>query len=67
LYEKQEARLFRQISKLPFRVGDDKGSIWNEFGHDITGGGQGLQVADGYLTEWYEWVNHWPETEIANR
>jgi hypothetical protein len=67
LRKQEEARVYRQISLRPFRVGDDQGNVWNEFGHSNEEDGQDLQIANGYLTEWYEWVSHWPETDIAFR
>ena len=46
--------------------GDDEGGVWDEFGHTANEGGGDLLVADGYFTEWYEWVSGWPESQVAN-
>jgi hypothetical protein len=40
--------------------------VWDEFGHTVNEGGEDLLVADGYFTEWYEWVSGWPESQIAD-
>ena len=39
----------------------DLGKAVNE-----TGEQRDLAVADGYFTEWYEWVSGYPESEIAD-
>ena len=62
----EEEKEFHQISETPFRVGDDQGGVWDEFGHAVNEGGEDLLVADGYFTEWYEWVSGWPESQIAD-
>jgi hypothetical protein len=66
LRKTEEEREFHQISETPFRVGDDQGGVWDEFGHTVNEGGEDLLVADGYFTEWYEWVSGWPESQIAD-
>jgi hypothetical protein len=66
LRAEQEAREFHQISESPFRIGDDQGGIWNEFGQAVNENGEDLLVTDGYFTEWYEWVSGWPESQIAD-
>jgi hypothetical protein len=66
LRKEQEARQFRHISESPFRVGDDQGGIWDEFGRSVNEGEDDLLVTDGYFTEWYEWVSGWPESQIAD-
>ena len=66
LRKDQEARQFRHISESPFRVGDDQGGIWDEFGRSVNEGDDDLLVTDGYFTEWYEWVSGWPESQIAD-
>ncbi len=64
----QEARNYQQVSDSPFRLGDDSGGLWDEFGKAVneTGEKRDLAVADGYFTEWYEWVSGYPESEIAD-
>ncbi len=66
LGKEQAAREFRQISEIPFRIGDDQGGIWDEFGRAVNEGGDDFLVTDGYFTEWYEWVSSWPESQIAD-
>ncbi len=40
---------------------------FNEFGKasEEETGRRDLLIADGYLTEWYEWVSSYPASEIA--
>ncbi len=64
----QEDNAYHLISETPFRVGDDRGGVWDEFGNSL---GQDpkapkLATADGYFTEWYEWVSSYPQSEIAD-
>jgi len=66
LRKDEEEREFRLISESPVRVGDDQGGVWDEFGHAVNEGSEDLQAADGYFTEWYEWVSGWPESQIAD-
>ena len=68
LDEDQEERTYQQVSQNPFRLGDDSGGLWDEFGKSVdkTGEDNDLAVADGYFTEWYEWVSGYPESEIAS-
>ena len=68
LDEDQEERTYQQVSQSPFRLGDDSGGLWDEFGKSVneTGDDDDLAVADGYFTEWYEWVSSYPESEIAS-
>ena len=64
----QEERNYQQVGDGPFRLGDDSGGLWDEFGKAVneTGEKHDLAVADGYFTEWYEWVSGYPESEIAD-
>ncbi len=64
----QEDRTYHQASQDPYRLADDEGGLWDEFGQalDERGGKRNLAAADGYFTEWYEWVSSWPESEVAN-
>ncbi len=68
LDEEQEERTYQLIDVSPFRLGDDSGGLWDEFGKAVneTGEKRDLAVADGYFTEWYEWVSGYPESEIAD-
>ena len=68
LQENQEDKTYHQVSQDPFRVADNEGGLWNEFGKALneTGEKRDLAVADGYFTEWYEWVSGYPESEIAH-
>jgi hypothetical protein len=63
----QEDRTYQQVSQGPFRLADDQGGLWDEFGNAVneTGEKQNLAAADGYMTEWYEWVSGYPESQIA--
>ena len=44
----------------------DLGGTWDEFGNALNEGAENLVPADGYFTEWYEWVRDYPESGIAN-
>ena len=44
-------------TKTPFRLEDDRGGSWDEFGNALTDGTSDLAIADGDLTEWYVWVS----------
>ena len=46
---------------------DQFGTVWNEWGVAVSGKSKGksLEPVDGYLSEWYEWSNSFPKTEIA--
>ena len=67
LSEKQRETAFHIVSESPFRLGDEQGSIWDEFGGSVNSGEDrgSLEAADGYFTEWYEWVSSFPQSEIA--
>ena len=68
LDENQAERTYQQVSDSPFRLGNDSAGLWDEFGRAVneTGEKRDLAVADGYFTEWYEWVSGYPESEIAS-
>ncbi|MEE8348626.1 MAG: DUF3179 domain-containing (seleno)protein [Acidobacteriota bacterium] len=55
------------IREIPFRIGDEQGGVWDEFGNAVEGAASQskLEAADGYFTEWYEWVSNFPGSEIA--
>jgi len=63
----QENRTYHQVSSRPFRLADEQGGLWDEFGNAVNEAGekQHLATADGYMTEWYEWVSGYPESQIA--
>ena len=52
---------------MSFRTGD--GYTWNAFGFGTAPGKPDRQLhpARSYLTEWYEWVSHSPQTEILQQ
>ena len=64
----QGNRTYHQVSPSPFRLADDQGGLWDEFGNAVneTGEKRNLAPADGYMTEWYEWVSGYPESQIAD-
>lgn len=68
LAREQEGNAYHLISEIPFRVGDDRGGVWDEFGNSLSEDpeAQKLATADGYFTEWYEWVSSYPQSEIAD-
>jgi len=68
LQKDQVDQTYHQVSQDPFRVADNEGGLWDEFGKALNESGEkrNLAVADGYFTEWYEWVSGYPESEIAN-
>jgi hypothetical protein len=57
---------FNLVSETPLVVEDQYGTRWNLWGQAIAGPAQGSQLplATGYLTEWYEWLYSFPETEV---
>ncbi|MCZ6484834.1 MAG: DUF3179 domain-containing (seleno)protein [Acidobacteria bacterium] len=68
LQEGQEEKSYQQTGENPFRLADDAGGLWDEFGNALNESRdkRDLAVADGYFTEWYEWVSGYPESEIAS-
>ena len=64
----QGNRTYHQVSPSPFRLADDQGGLWDEFWNAVneTGEKPNLAPADGYMTEWYEWVSGYPESQIAD-
>jgi hypothetical protein len=67
LTPKQAEGEFAIVREQPFRIGDRAGSLWNEAGEPVAGGTQRLLPVDGYLTEWYEWIQTYPETILLDR
>jgi hypothetical protein len=65
---KQQGTDFHIVSDSPFRLGDEKGGIWDEFGKPVDSleDRSELATADGYFTEWYEWVSSFPQSEVAD-
>ena len=64
-----ESRLlqFRLSSAVPFRLVDDSGSLWNEWGEAISGplAGRRLEAAeDAYVATWIEWSQAHPGAEL---
>ncbi len=68
LQRDQEESTYHQVSQRPFRLANDKSGLWDEFGNALNERGEkeNLATADGYMTEWYEWVSGYPESQIAN-
>jgi hypothetical protein len=55
------------LSQCPIRFRTKDGLVWNEFGLSRDAAGRQLQlpIPASYLTEWYEWVTHSPQTQIV--
>lgn len=57
------------VSTEPFEMRDAaSGALWAAVGTEVksrSAGGQRLTPVRGYVTEWYEWVNNYPDTEVA--
>ena len=66
LEEGQMDQTYQAVMETPFRFEDDRGGSWDEFGNALTEGTSDLAIADGYLTEWYEWVSSYPRSEIVS-
>lgn len=66
LRKDQEDNDFQVTSDNPFQMADDQGGSWDEFGRALNEGGEDLLPADGYFTEWYEWISGYPESGVAN-
>ena len=59
---------FKRTQKDPLLLRDNEtGTTWSEWGRGVKGphAGRQLSFANGYLTEWYEWVGHYPVSEIV--
>ena len=58
-----------RVSTDPLEMRDKKtGTLWTLVGTDVKNGrfaAAKLPLARGYVTEWYEWVNNFPRTDIA--
>ena len=63
LEDEQADRTYHVSSEIPFRLEDDQGGLWDEFGRASNVRAEDLLVADGYLTEWYEWVSSYPQSD----
>jgi hypothetical protein len=55
------------VSKIPFLFRSPDGVTWNAYGHSRTSEGDERRLPStmSYLTEWYEWVTHSPQSEIV--
>jgi hypothetical protein len=58
---------FSVVSKAPILFRSPDGLIWNAFGNCTTPqqGERRLPGTTSYLTEWYEWVSHSPQSAIV--
>ncbi len=58
---------FTLLSKAPILFRGSDSLTWNVFGTSKTAEGRELTLpgTTSYLTEWYEWVSHSPESEIV--
>lgn len=66
LRKDQEDNDYQLTSETPFQMVDDQGGAWDEFGRALNQGGEDLIPADGYFTEWYEWISGYPDSGVAN-
>ena len=59
---------FRELQSRPWQIGDERGNRWDEMGQPVSGSphAKPLAPADGYVTEWYEWVTSYPGSEIVS-
>ena len=57
---------FDSLGKDSLEFRDQTGTIWNSWGEAVRGPNAGakLRPVRGYMTEWYEWVSGFPDTEI---
>jgi hypothetical protein len=55
-------------SDSPLLMLDQFGNHWNAWGRTESGPHHPaeLEVADGYLTKWYEWLENYPDTELVS-
>jgi hypothetical protein len=55
-------------SERPVVMTDQHGNQWNMWGRTILGVDypSELELIDGYMAKWYEWVENFPETELVN-
>jgi hypothetical protein len=56
------------LSKAPIRFRSPDGLVWNGFGISTGVGKEERRLPSTrcYLTEWYEWVSHSPQSEIVS-
>ena len=56
-------------STAPFRFRDAvSGTLWTTLGTEVVNASvptESLEMANGYVSEWYEWVNSYPDTDLA--
>jgi len=59
-----------RVSTVPLEMRDrETETLWTLVGTGVQNGrfaAAKLPMARGYVTEWYEWVNNFPQTEIAH-
>lgn len=53
-------------SESPLVMTDQRGNKWNMWGRTTQGidHPNELELVDGYMAKWYEWVENFPETEL---
>lgn len=63
-----EATDFAVIATAPIQFRGSDGLVWNLFGVSSTPDGRDLELprTRSYLTEWYEWASHSPQSEIVD-
>ncbi len=68
LHSLRHSTNFSLLSKSPIQFRTPDGLAWSAFGICTTPGKyeRRLPSARSYLTEWYEWVSHSPESEIID-
>ncbi|MGJ8725289.1 MAG: DUF3179 domain-containing (seleno)protein [Roseibacillus sp.] len=66
LFKGQELK-FELTSKTPLVMKDQLGNRWDMWGRTLAGPNHPseLELADGYLAKWYEWIENFPETEVV--
>lgn len=54
------------ITESPLLMTDQHGNKWNMWGRTTEGINHPseLELVDGYMAKWYEWVENFPETEL---
>ncbi len=59
---------YKVVKQKPFVLGDGHGGLWNEFGFSLPESKvrKNLSLADGRLTEWYEWISDCPQSEVID-
>ncbi len=54
------------LTEAPLLMTDQRGNKWNMWGRTTEGINHPseLELVDGYMAKWYEWVENFPETEL---